>query len=116
MQSSIGRYSQSSMGTSQPDSALPRINSVAASLKRLFSKEDKEKDGKSIEMNQVGPTNQSGGVKRIADDVIEEVDEQSTITSMHTAGVEQRPSVLNIFGPPPPSKPISVPATPRSRR
>lgn len=106
-------YSQSSLGASIPDSPLPRINSVTASLKRLFSKEDKEKDGKStIELNQVvGP---SGSFKpRITDDVIEEVDEQSTITSMQNAAMDQRPSVMNIFGPPPPSKPISVPASPR---
>lgn len=80
-------------------------------MKRLFSKEDKEKDGKSIELNQVVPS--QPGAKRIADEVIEEVDEQSTITSMHNADVEHRPSVMNIFGPPPPSQPISVPASPR---
>lgn len=117
-QSSMGRssYSQSSLGASIPDSPLPRINSVTASLKRLFSKEDKEKDGKNIELNQVGPANipkTQASIKRITDEVIEEVDEQSTITSMQNAAAEHRPSVLNIFGPPPPSKPISVPASPR---
>lgn len=115
-QSSMGRpsYSQSSLGNSIPDSPLPRINSVTASLKRLFSKEDKEKEGKNIELNQVGPTNiAKSQPSRIADEVIEEVDEQSTITSMHNAAAEHRPSVLNIFGPPPPSQPISVPASPK---
>lgn len=116
-QSSMGR-SSTSLGMSIPDSPLPRINSVTASLKRLFSKEDKEKDkdAKSIELNQVGPANipkSQPSIKRITDEVIEEVDEQSTITSMHNAAAEHRPSVLNIFGPPPPSKPISVPASPR---
>lgn len=89
---------------------------MTASLKRLFSKEDKDKEGKSIELNQVGATNigkSQPSIKRIADEVIEEVDEQSTITSIQNAAAEHRPSVMNIFGPPPPSKPISVPATPR---
>lgn len=109
------RGSQVSLGNTTPDSPLPRINSVTASLKRLFSKEDKEKEGKSIEMSQVVsgniPKNQPS-IKRITEDVIEEVDEQSTITSLHNAQ-EQRSSILGLFGPPPPSQPISVPASPR---
>lgn len=50
-----------------------------------------------------------GGSVRIADQVIEEVDEQSTVTSMRQP--EMRPSVRNIFpsGPPTPSAPVAVP-------
>lgn len=52
----------------------------------------------------------AGGSMRIADQVIEEVDEQLTITSK---GPEYRPSVVGMFsntiGPPPPSDPVPVP-------
>ncbi|KAG8258080.1 hypothetical protein J6590_036818 [Homalodisca vitripennis] len=49
---------------------------------------------------------------RIADQVIEEVDEQQTITSMAGRPPEQRPTIQDIFpntGPPPPSAPLPVP-------
>lgn len=45
---------------------------------------------------------------RIADQVIEEVDEQQTITSMAAKPPEQRPTVYDIF-PPPASDPVPVP-------
>lgn len=49
---------------------------------------------------------------RIADQVIEEVDEQQTITSMAGKLPEQRPTIYDIFpqqGPPAPSAPLPVP-------
>lgn len=49
---------------------------------------------------------------RIADQVIEEVDEQTTITSMAGKPPEQRPTIYSIFpqqGPPSPSAPLPVP-------
>lgn len=47
--------------------------------------------------------------------VIEEVDEQLTLTSMRN---ENRPHVQSIFaqGPPPPSAPVDVPGAERSRK
>lgn len=50
----------------------------------------------------------AGGSVRIADQVIEEVDEQQTITSMAGKPPEQRPTVHDIF-PPAPSAPVPVP-------
>lgn len=53
--------------------------------------------------------------ERLAGQVIEEVDEQQTITSMAGKGPEQRPALADIFptavptGPPPPSAPLPVP-------
>lgn len=53
----------------------------------------------------------SGGSMRIADQVIEEVDEQSTVQSIKPP--DQRPNVRTIFpmpiGPPPASAPVAVP-------
>nr|CAD7412585.1 unnamed protein product [Timema cristinae] len=53
-----------------------------------------------------------GGSMRIADQVIEEVDEQSTVTSIRPPDLH--PNVRNIFptqtGPPPPSAPVAVPS------
>lgn len=117
------RGSQTSLGTSITDSSLPRNNSVTNVLKRLFSKED-HKEGKppsqnssSIELNQMN----TGLVpkiphlpKRITDEIIEEVDEQMSHNS-HLHNQVERPSVIGMFGPPPPSKPISVPTSPTER-
>lgn len=52
-----------------------------------------------------------GGSMRIADQVIEEVDEQSTIQSIRPP--DNKPNVRDIFptGPPPPSSPVDVPIT-----
>ncbi|ENN77029.1 hypothetical protein D910_05536, partial [Dendroctonus ponderosae] len=46
--------------------------------------------------------------KRITADVIEEVDEQTTITSQRSQH-DCRPNVMHVFGPPPPSRPIDMP-------
>jgi hypothetical protein len=52
-----------------------------------------------------------GGSMRIADQIIEEVDEQSTVQSVRP--LDQRPNVKTIFpppnGPPPASAPVAVP-------
>ena len=52
------------------------------------------------------------GSVRITDQVIEEVDEQTTITQQKKA--EPHPSVIGLFGPPPPSQPVPVPTMKQS--
>ncbi|XP_018579267.1 bestrophin-4 isoform X2 [Anoplophora glabripennis] len=107
------RGSQSSIGTSVPDS-ISRVNSVTNMLRRFFSREDSRTEpakSETNELNNLIPGSESfgkGSVKRIADQVIEEVDEQTTITSQRSAK-ESRPTVMNLFGPPPASDPINVP-------
>lgn len=49
-----------------------------------------------------------GGSMRIADQVIEEVDEQTTITSMAGKAPEQRPTAQSIFQNAP-TQPVAVP-------
>jgi hypothetical protein len=96
------------MGSSVPDSRpISRAASVTSMLKRFLSREDKPKPEDSQELTQVNVKN-PGSVKKLANEVIEEVDEQTTITSQRSAK-EPRPSVLGVFGPPPPSEPISMP-------
>ncbi|KAI4502830.1 hypothetical protein M0802_001874 [Mischocyttarus mexicanus] len=108
--------------------SLTRVNSVTSMLKRLFSNVDRtdsstsgsktpgripnSSSAVSLQTRIIGGT---GGSARIG--VIEEVDEQMTMTSMRA---ENRPHVQSIFpqGPPPPSAPVDVPGTidhPRSR-
>lgn len=98
--------------------SLTRVNSVTSVLRRLFSKEDRP-DGSGNKTPGRIPNSSSavslqnryaggaGGSTRIG--VIEEVDEQMTITSMRQP--ETRPHVKNIFaqGPPPASAPVNVP-------
>ncbi|XP_032669992.1 bestrophin-4 isoform X2 [Odontomachus brunneus] len=107
--------------------SLTRINSVTSVLKRFFSREDRPdgvttSDSKtpakipsssstaSLQMRQI---NGAGGSMRIG--VIEEVDEQMTLTSMKH---ESKPHVQSIFaqGPPPPSAPVDVPSGERSHK
>ncbi|XP_066603705.1 bestrophin-4-like isoform X2 [Prorops nasuta] len=105
--------------------SLTRVNSVTSVLKRLFSKEDRP-DGASSSSGTKTPArlaNSSsaaslanrfpggGGSMRIG--VIEEVDEQMTMTSVRA---ENRPHVQSIFpqGPPPPSAPVDVPRSHRN--
>ncbi|XP_024944664.1 bestrophin-2 isoform X2 [Cephus cinctus] len=103
--------------------SLTRVNSVTSVLRRLFSKEDRP-DGNSAPGSGTKtparlPNSSSaaslqtrfpggGGSMRIG--VIEEVDEQMTMTSMRP---ETRPHVQSIFpqGPPPASAPVDVPGT-----
>lgn len=82
-------------------------------LKRLFSKEDKSGDKANESAIELLPASSPHpkmmtGSTNIVNQVIEEVDEQLTITSQ--IGIDPpRPSVMNIFGPPTPSKPVDVP-------
>ncbi|CAH1966532.1 unnamed protein product [Acanthoscelides obtectus] len=109
------RASQSSMGTSVPDS-ISRVNSVTNMLKRFFSREDNRQDSKmeANELNNLLPNPDTvlkpELIKKITDEVIEEVDEQTTLTSQRSAK-ECHPTVESIFGPPPPTQPISVPSS-----
>ncbi|XP_026472227.1 bestrophin-4-like isoform X2 [Ctenocephalides felis] len=108
--------------------SITRVNSVTNALKKIFTRDDKsptttQTDGGSGSVPNNVPTLMgstssvslhgkaiAGGSMRIADQVIEEVDEQLTITSK---GPEYRPSVVGMFsntiGPPPPSDPVPVP-------
>ncbi|XP_046742225.1 bestrophin-2 isoform X3 [Diprion similis] len=102
--------------------SLTRVNSVTNVLRRLFSREDRpdgnktnddtRAPGKIPNSNSAASLQQSryagGGSMRIG--VIEEVDEQMTMTSMRP---ETRPHVQSIFpqGAPPPSAPMNVPGT-----
>ncbi|KAG7198266.1 hypothetical protein KM043_005669 [Ampulex compressa] len=106
--------------------SLTRVNSVTSVLKRLFSKEDRPDGGgssgsktparlpnsSSAASLQTRIPGAGGGSMRIG--VIEEVDEQMTLTSMRP---ESRPHVQSIFsqGPPPPSAPVDVPGTEHTR-
>ncbi|GAB1863366.1 Bestrophin homolog [Camponotus japonicus] len=104
--------------------SLTRINSVTSVLKRFFSKEDRP-DGStasgtktpvkitnscSAASLQLRPTAASGAGGSMKIGVIEEVDEQMTLTSLRQSN-DNRPHVQSIFaqGPPPPSKPVDVP-------
>ncbi|XP_060530282.1 bestrophin-2 isoform X2 [Cylas formicarius] len=99
------------VGASVPDS-MPRVASVTGILKRFFSREETKGEppsggGDVQEMNNLVPRERYGGSsKKVTDEVIEEVDEQTTLTSQRS---ETRPSVMTVFGPPPPSNPINVP-------
>nr|XP_023026168.1 bestrophin-4-like isoform X1 [Leptinotarsa decemlineata] len=106
------RGSQNSLSTTVPDS-MSRHNSVTNMLKRFFSRDESKPETKieASEMNNLVPdiyAKSVGSTKKITDEIIEEVDEQTTITSQRSAK-ESRPSVMNLFGPPTPSTPIDVP-------
>lgn len=105
--------------------SLTRVNSVTSMLKRLFSSADRTDSSASGSKTPGRIPNSSsavslqprvisgtGGSARIG--VIEEVDEQMTMTSMRA---ENRPHVQTIFpqGPPPPSAPVDVPDVNHSR-
>ncbi|XP_054269172.1 bestrophin-4 isoform X2 [Macrosteles quadrilineatus] len=123
--------------------SLHRVGSVTSVLKRLFSRDTTP--AATVDGNVGGgPMNIGGSVTRlpssrssdslatakytaggsvrisdrIADQVIEEVDEQQTITSMANKPPEQRPTMQDIFptslsppsvGPPTPSDPLPIP-------
>lgn len=115
-------------GGSTPSSlggSLSRINSVTSVLKRIFSREDRPDGGNtsgtkvsgripsscsaaSLQIRQPG----ASGSMRIG--VIEEVDEQLTLTSLRHMN-EKKPHVQSIFAPqgaPPPSNPVDIPGAP----
>nr|AFN57624.1 bestrophin 1b [Spodoptera littoralis] len=100
---------------------MARTNSVTSMLKRLFSKEEQrgtsatQTDGGSrFTISASNPTlnkpTTAGGSMKIANDIIEEVDEQATITSMGKRP-ETRPTAMSLFtqAPPTPSDPVDVP-------
>ncbi|XP_071569485.1 bestrophin-2 isoform X2 [Temnothorax nylanderi] len=106
--------------------SLSRVSSVTNVLKRLFSKDDRTDGGATSAAKAAGkmPSVSStaslqtrppvpGGSMRIG--VIEEVDEQLTLTSLRQSN-ETRPHVQSIFaqGPPPPSDPVDVPGVAQS--
>ncbi|XP_059607651.1 bestrophin-4-like isoform X3 [Phlebotomus argentipes] len=105
--------------------SMKRVNTVASALKRFFSKEDgsarpgvesgripSSPSAASLSGSQRIVAPPAGGSVRIADQVIEEVDEQQTITSMK-GQPEVRPTAASLFatGPPAPSAPVDVPRT-----
>ncbi|XP_022210643.1 bestrophin-2 isoform X1 [Drosophila obscura] len=123
---------------------LSRVNTVASALKRFLSRDDSRPgsatpsddqkpyrfpasaSSASLTAGNVGSATSAGkpaGSLRITQQVIEEVDEQATITSMRAN--EPRPNVMNIFAPgtaggvsaplqPPPtySEPVDIPTRP----
>ncbi|XP_025989330.1 bestrophin-4 isoform X2 [Solenopsis invicta] len=108
--------------------SLSRVASVTSVLKRLFSKDDRTDGGTtsaaktSGKMPSVGSTASlqirpqgAGGSMKIG--VIEEVDEQMTLTSLRQSN-DSRPHVQSIFaqGPPPPSDPVDVPGAQSHKR
>ncbi|XP_033149945.1 bestrophin-2 isoform X2 [Drosophila busckii] len=117
---------------------LSRVNTVASALKRFLSRDDSRPgsatptsaDDKYRFPTSASSASLAGGVgtagivglkpagsMRITQEVIEEVDEQATITS--TRPSEPRPNVMDIFGtgaplqPPPPTN--AAASTPRSQ-
>ncbi|XP_047989276.1 bestrophin-1 [Leguminivora glycinivorella] len=121
---SMGLGSTNSVASLQ-QTPMTRTNSVTSMLKRLFSKEEQRQTPvpNQVQTDGVGrftisasnPTLNKpapgGGSMKIANEVIEEVDEQATITSM-AKRPENRPTAQSLFaqGPPPPSEPVNVPA------
>ncbi|KAL9894667.1 bestrophin 1 isoform 1-T3 [Glossina fuscipes fuscipes] len=92
---------------------MSRVNTVASVFKRILSREDSRPSsttpgddtsqkyrfpgsGSSASLVLQNATTKPTGSLRITDQVIEEVDEQTTITSQR-ANDTNRPSVLNIF-------------------
>ncbi|KAI5634321.1 bestrophin, RFP-TM, chloride channel domain-containing protein [Phthorimaea operculella] len=111
---------------------MARAASVTSMLKRLFSKDDSRQasansttDGTGGSRFTISASNTSlnkpataatvAGSMKIANEVIEEVDEQATITSMANRRPENRPTAMSLFnnhtqGPPAPSNPVDVPS------
>ncbi|XP_060800716.1 bestrophin-4 isoform X2 [Amyelois transitella] len=111
--------------TSLQQAPMARVASVTSMLKRLFSKEDQRQAGTQVGSQTDGvsrfsvsasnpalnkPAAASGSMK-IANEVIEEVDEQTTITSMGKRP-ENRPTAMSLFNQNPinPSEPVNVPS------
>ncbi|CAD7081219.1 unnamed protein product [Hermetia illucens] len=122
-------------GASTPSMAsvsgtMSRVNTVASALKRLLSRDDGNKGVStpdvtfntrlpgSASTNSLAPTSKAPaaqGSMRITDQVIEEVDEQMTITSRAGENIN-RPTVYDIFdhtGPIATSAPVDVPKSGR---
>ncbi|XP_014209410.1 bestrophin-4 [Copidosoma floridanum] len=91
--------------------SLTRINSVTNVLKRIFNKEDRPDGTRLPNSTSAASLRVPGGGGSMRIGVIEEVDEQMTMTSMRPP--DNRPHVQSIFpqGPPPPSEPVDVPGS-----
>lgn len=116
--------------------SMRRVNTASSFFKRLLSRSDSQTPQAVNDVAQFGTSANSGkipksasntslagskilnpGTVRITDQVIEEVDEQMTITSMRQPEIRpkaedlfsQGPLMSNASGPPPPSKPVDVP-------
>uniref|UniRef100_A0A182SWP1 Uncharacterized protein n=1 Tax=Anopheles maculatus TaxID=74869 RepID=A0A182SWP1_9DIPT len=107
---------------------MSRVNTVTSALKRFFSKDESSRPNSATPdaagtvpfkfPGSASSTNLAGGripdramgSMRITDQVIEEVDEQLTITSMQ-GNNDSRPTAASLFehGPPKPSEPVDVP-------
>lgn len=129
-----GKMRHVSQGSSPSLQSMPgmtRVNTVASALKRFLSRDSSNPETPTLESTpsaarlagsassaSLGPSFIAGkdkppGSMRIADQVIEEVDEQLTITSMR--GDTHRPNVMDIFpsdgSAPKQSAPVDVPMT-----
>lgn len=99
---------------------MSRVNTVASLLKRFLSKDDSRQEsrpGSAAAEKGLGTSASSASIRhpaqigsmKITDQVIEEVDEQMTITSMkNNNNGETRPTAQSIFKP---SEPIDVPGS-----
>lgn len=98
--------------------AMTRVNTVTSLFKRFLSRDDGNRPPSSEGGNHRLGTSASSasitgkypphGSMKIADQVIEEVDEQMTITSMR--GQEMKPTAQSVFAHHPPmSEPVDVP-------
>ncbi|XP_059060010.1 bestrophin-4 isoform X2 [Achroia grisella] len=121
------RNSMGSMNSmvSLQQTPMTRANSVTSMLKRLFSKEDQRQGSTTVSTQPDGvsrftisasnptlnkPTTAGGGSMKIANEVIEEVDEQTTITSMGKRS-DNRPTAMSLFQKAAvPSEPVNVPS------
>ncbi|XP_070494088.1 bestrophin-4 isoform X2 [Chironomus tepperi] len=99
---------------------MSRVNTVTSLLKRFLSKDDGSRPGSAANPEKgLGNSASSasiterrhpaGSMRKITDQVIEEVDEQMTITSMRNNNVDPRPTAQSIFSKP--SEPIDVPGS-----
>jgi bestrophin, other len=129
------RRNQSGSSTASMQSIagqITRVNTVTSLLKRFLSKEDSSRPSSATKDNpetgarlgtSVSSASISGGKyptqigsMKISDQVIEEVDEQMTITSLRNRD-DPRPTAQSLFGQSPPTDPITIPnATPAYNR
>jgi hypothetical protein len=125
----ISAGSSASINVGSLSSSLHRVGSVTSVIRRLFSRDGSNANTAATQTTTVDggvppqriPYSNSsaslhskfvgGGSMRIADQIIEEVDEQSTVQSLKPP--VQLPNVKTIFppanGPPPASAPVAVP-------
>lgn len=102
---------------------MSRVNTVTSLLKRFLSKDDGSRPGSAANANAekgLGTSASSAsiaerrhptqiGSMKITDQVIEEVDEQMTITSMRNNNIDPRPTAQSLFSKA--SDPIDVPGS-----